>query len=52
MKIIESEHLKLGSILTINPGGLENSERMSKDGVVYFGKRNVFLKLKIDRKFK
>ena len=41
LKINESEHLKIGSILTINPGGLENSERMSKDGVVYFGKRNV-----------
>jgi hypothetical protein len=41
MKIIESEHLKVGSFLSINPGGLENSERMARDGIVYFGKRNV-----------
>jgi hypothetical protein len=40
LKIIESNYIKEGTLLHINPGGLESSERLAKDGVIYFGKKN------------
>ena len=43
LKIIDSEHVNIGKIIKINPGGLENSERNAKDGKVYFGKLNVLI---------
>jgi hypothetical protein len=42
LRIFESKFIAEGTILTINPGGLEGSERMAKDGVVLFGTKNVF----------
>ena len=41
LRIFESKFISEGTILTINPGGLEGSERMAKDGVVLFGTKNV-----------
>jgi len=41
LKIIEAHFIKEGTLLHINPGGLESSERLAKDGVVYFGRNNV-----------
>jgi len=41
LRIFESKFITEGTILTINPGGLEGSERMAKDGVVLFGTKNV-----------
>lgn len=42
LRIFESKFIAEGTILTINPGGLEGSERMAKDGVVLFGTKNVW----------
>ena len=39
LTVIESKHLEYGTKLTINPGGLETSERMCLDGVVLFGNK-------------
>jgi hypothetical protein len=41
LTIIEAIHLPEDTVLNINPGGLEGSERMSKDGLVFFGPQNV-----------
>jgi hypothetical protein len=41
LTIIESKYLTEGTVLYINPGGLEGSERMCRDGVVIFGSDNV-----------
>jgi hypothetical protein len=41
MTIIEAKYLPEGTIIHINPGGLEGSERMAKDGVIIFGSKNV-----------
>ncbi len=41
LKVIESENVLVGLILTINPGGLEGSNRKARDGVVFFGKNDV-----------
>ncbi len=44
LKVLEATHLKEGTLLHFNPGGLLSSERMAKDGITYFGKHNdVFL---------
>jgi len=40
LKIIEANFIKEETLLHINPGGLESSERLAKDGVIYFGKQN------------
>jgi hypothetical protein len=45
LKIIEAIRLPEGTVLNINPGGLEGSERMAKDGLVFFGPKNVSLSL-------
>jgi hypothetical protein len=37
LTIFESKCLTEGTALNINPGGLDGSERMSKDGVIIFG---------------
>ncbi len=39
--IIESQFLPEGTVLNINPGGLQGSERMAQDGLVLFGLKNV-----------
>jgi hypothetical protein len=41
LTIIEAKMLTEGAILIMNPGGLEGSERMAKDGVTIFGTKNV-----------
>jgi hypothetical protein len=41
LKIIEANFIKEGTLLHINPGGLESSERLAKDGIIFFGKQNV-----------
>lgn len=41
LTVIEAKHLTEGTILRINPGGLEGSERMGKDGIITFGTKNV-----------
>jgi len=38
--VTEAKFLELGTRLIINPGGLEGSERASKDGVVLFGNKS------------
>ncbi len=43
LTIIEASYITEGTILHINPGGLEGSERMAKDGLVFFGNKNVKL---------
>jgi hypothetical protein len=43
LTIIEASHLPEGTVLNINPAGLEGSERMAKDGLVFFGLKNVIL---------
>jgi hypothetical protein len=50
LRIFESKFITEGTILTINPGGLEGSERMAKDGVILFGTKNVFLDIIFFRK--
>jgi hypothetical protein len=46
LTVIEANFLSEGTVLHINPGGLEGSERMAKDGIVTFGIKNViFLKI-------
>ena len=40
LKIIESQSIKQNEILTINPGGLINSNRNAMDGITYFGMNN------------
>jgi len=45
LTIIEANFLSEGTILLINPGGLEGSERMAKDGITYFGIKNVRRKI-------
>ena len=40
LKVVQSNHLKPGMKISINPGGLANSPRHIKDGIVYFGKEN------------
>ena len=44
LTIFESKCLTEGTILKINPGGLEGSERMARDGLIIFGTKNVKLK--------
>lgn len=39
LKVVEAKYLEPGMELIINAGGLEGSERMSKDGIVLFGNR-------------
>ncbi len=41
MTIIDATYIPDGTTLHINPGGLEGSERMAKDGFVLFGTKNV-----------
>lgn len=42
LKITESKFLNEGLNIDINPGGIVGgSERMARDGIVYFGKKNV-----------
>jgi hypothetical protein len=41
LTIFESKFLNEGTVLNINPAGLEGSERMAKDGIVIFGSKNV-----------
>lgn len=41
LTIFESKYLTEGTVLKINPGGLEGSERMARDGVIIFGTKNV-----------
>ena len=41
LTIIEATYIPDGTTLHINPGGLEGSERMAKDGLVFFGTKNV-----------
>jgi hypothetical protein len=43
LTIFESKIIPEGTVLNINPGGLEGSERMARDGLVLFGTKNVFL---------
>ncbi len=45
LTIFESKCLTEGTVLKINPGGLEGSERMAKDGLILFGTKNVINKL-------
>lgn len=40
LKVIESKFLDPGTKLIINAGGLEGSERMSRDGVALFGNKS------------
>ena len=40
LKVIESQFIKQNEILTINPGGLVNSNRNALDGITYFGMNN------------
>jgi hypothetical protein len=40
LTIFESKYLSEGTVLNINPGGLEGSERMCRDGVCIFGTKN------------
>jgi hypothetical protein len=46
--VIEANFLSEGTVLHVNPGGLEGSERMAKDGVVTFGIKNVNIKIIFD----
>lgn len=41
LTIFESKLLIEGTTLNIHPGGLEGSERMSRDGIVLFGTNGV-----------
>lgn len=41
LTVIEANFLSEGTVLHVNPGGLEGSERMAKDGIVTFGIKNV-----------
>jgi hypothetical protein len=43
LTIFESKFLNEGTVLNINPAGLEGSERMAKDGIVIFGSKNVLI---------
>lgn len=45
LTVIEANFLSEGTVLHINPGGLEGSERMAKDGIVTFGIKNVIFKI-------
>ena len=40
LKVLESQYIKQNEILTINPGGLINSNRNAMDGITYFGMNN------------
>ena len=40
LKVLESQYIKQNEILTINPGGLINSNRNALDGITYFGMNN------------
>ena len=40
LKVIESQFINPDEILTINPGGLINSNRNAFDGITYFGMNN------------
>ncbi len=52
LTIFESKFLTEGTVLNINPGGLEGSERMCRDGIILFGISNVYQILIKGRSYK